>query len=135
MNMRSRIVAIPLVANYDIYAVDAYKRLSLDLPALEGLFPHAEAVWVEALFLNVADNEIKWGIEAMVGYDRDNELSAQDLFADQSTAGSVKVDGTMATSLYRQHTRLVLRWKLYTPGGAKLSGRLSATLYVKTAGM
>lgn len=111
------------------------KSLSLDIPELEGLLPHAEAIWLEALLLNCADNEINWNIDARVGYDRDNEGSpVAFLAADQTLSGSTRVDSSLASSNHRRHARLTLKWKLHTGISVMKQARISLTLYVKTVG-
>jgi hypothetical protein len=134
----SRVVVIPLVDDLQIYADSSsnYRTLNLDVPELQGLLPHAEAVWVEACLTNCADGEIDWNIDAFVGYDRDHELSAVSFFSSvQNTAASVKVDAANLTnSYYRRHARLVLKWKATVTSTVK-SGKISVILYVRTAGM
>jgi len=69
MSFQSRNIEIPLIDNQIIYADSnsTYKLLFLDVPALEGLLPHAEGLWVESLLMNCAVDEIDWNIDAFVG--------------------------------------------------------------------
>lgn len=139
MSFQSRNIEIPLIDNQIIYADSnsTYKLLFLDVPALEGLLPHAEGLWVESLLMNCAVDEIDWNIDAFVGFDREHELqNAQAFFAsDVSTIGSQKLDASNLTSAYyRRHARLVVRWKLHS-GSTPKQGNLSIVLYVKTVGI
>lgn len=138
MSFRSRVVAIPLVLDLRMFtdSTSTYKILDLDVPELEGLLPHAEALSLEWLLDQVATNEIDWNIDAFVGWDRDHELGAVAFFAaDQTAAGpQLAVPANFTSGNWRRHVRLQLKWRLHTGVSVPKEGKFSAILYVTTKG-
>lgn len=136
--MRTRVMEILLVDGMELYAdsTSTYKTLDLVVPQLEGLMPHAEKVWVEALLTNCSQDEIDWNVDTYSGFDRDHENAAVAFFAaDQSAAGSTRLDAAnWTTADYRRHTRLALRWRLHNGVGTPKNGRFSLSMFVQTWG-
>ena len=140
VQMRSRVLCIPLMSQFHLWSDNTtQKQVPLEIPGLDGLLPHCEAIWVESLTTGCANGDIDWNIIGYAGFDRNSELAGQPFFniagAGVTLVGSQKNDATAFTSsYYRQHLRLELAWKLVTGAAAK-QAQLSANLYLKTVGM
>lgn len=137
--MRTRVIAIPIVAKLQVFSNSetVSATLDLDVPELQGLLPQAESIEAHWMLNNLAADILDWNLLGTPGFDRDHELSATAFFAtDQSAIGSQKSAITnFGTSLYMQHVRLQLRWRLHdvaSPVAAQ--GELSLTLYITTKG-
>lgn len=138
MALRSRVIALPIAAALRLYtdSVGTYKVLDIDLPELEGLLPHAESIALEWLLDQCATNEVDWKLHAYVGWDRDHELPPFAAFAsDQTAAGPGLATLTAwASSNYRRHARLQLKWRLHTGVTVPKEALFSGVLYVTTKG-
>ena len=138
MPIRSRVVAIALADDLRMYtdSTGTYKVLDLDVPELEGLLPHAESIQLEWLLDQCAINEIDWNIDVFVGWDRDHEIASFTAFAGDQTASGAQLATltAWATSSYRRHVRLQLKWRLHTGVIIPKEAMFSAILYVNTKG-
>ncbi len=114
-----------------------YKVLELPAAELQDLLPHAESLSLEWLLDQVATNEIDWNIDAITGWNRDNEAAAVAFFSpnDQTAAGpQVAAPANFTSASWRRHVRLQLKWRLHTGVSVPKEGRLSAILYVTLKG-
>lgn len=113
-----------------------WKVLDLDVPELQGLLPHAESMQLEWLLDQCATNEVDWNIDVIVGWDRDHEVAPFTAFASDQTASGAQLSTltAWATSNYRRHVRLQLKWRLHTGVTVPKEAMFSAILYVTTKG-
>jgi hypothetical protein len=133
---RSRTVVIPLLKEFRVITdSDSYQYVDLEVPALIGLLPHAEAIDLLYVTADPADSDVAWNIELFYGFDRNHEAASAVpiLGSDITTVAPNRATSGITSDKYQMHARTRLRYKRATASGTR-KALLSAVHLVRTVG-
>ena len=145
--VRSRIVEIPLCTKVRLTTLGAGNDFAvagerlyheLEVPEFKGILFHAEELTLLSLTEGVASSTaFRWGLFAWSGFDRFNELQAHpyQIGATVSAGGSLRHSAYTTLTNFLRESRLALGYGYVAGSAAVVSGTVSASLLVKTAGM